>query len=225
MKSTAKLVNRLLKLTTLITSQPTEIIRIESAKKSILESLNKAFPQDIFNIFTELIDTGFSSTSKLMERDETGGIKWAPEKSQKYCECMFCLGDILFMSGSTQNIDISRRIIWRATNLSALTQFCIQLKIDKPFQDLLTFEGRNKAAQVIRPRMEALTKDILSLSQRAKKLNKQGLYEEAAQIRKQAARLNQLYPRIIKEVLPWLEKKHTPITKTDSNSSIPFTAT
>lgn len=206
MKNIQKVVMALVNLARMVKSQPAEKSKIEAAQKGVVEDLKGANRRDIFHLFDEVVRAGFSSDSEAMEPNGKGGMVWNPELSQIYCDAMFRLIEVLEKSQLAEAKEICRMLVWRAVSYATITFFCRQLKVDQPLPNLLSFEGRNKAAEILRPMMSSLTEDILSLLNQAKELSKTARYDEAKGARERAEKLNQLYSKMDKTVLPQLEK-------------------
>ena len=201
-----KVVQSLVSLARLVKGQPTEKAKIEAAQKGIIEDIKGASRRDILNLFDEIVMAGFSSYSEAIEPDGKGGRKWNAEQSQIYCDAMFRLIEVLEKSQLAEAKDICRGIVWRAVSYATITFYCRQLKVSQPLPNLLSFEGRNEAAEILRPMMSCLTEDILSLLNQAKELSKTGRHDEAIGARDRAEKLNQLYGKMDKTVLPQLSK-------------------
>jgi len=197
----------LLDLARMVKSQPNEKAKIEAMQKSVSEKLKGAGPKDVMHVCDEITIAGFSSKSDSMEPDGMGGSVWSPEQSRIYCDCFFRLVNILEKSGLAKERDLCRKVLGNGMNLSILVSFCRWLKLTEPLPNLLSFEGRNEAAQMLRPKMRELTEYILSLNGQAKELGRQNRYDEAKKARENAERLNGVYGKMDKFVLPWLERK------------------
>lgn len=200
-------VTALLKLARLVKSQPNEKANIEAAQKAVLESLKGAGKKEVIRVLDEVVRSGFSSDSEAMEPDGMGGTVWAPEQSQIYVDCLYRLMEVLEKSPVAELKNSCRDISWRAGLYASIVFFCRQLKVKQPLPNLLSFTGRNEAAEILKPMMPQLTEDILSLLNQAKELSKTNRHEEAKKARERAEKLNQLYSRMVKNVLPQLEKQ------------------
>lgn len=204
MNKIKEVVMALLSLARAVKHSPADKAKIAAAQKAVADKIRGAKKRDVLNICDAIVTAGFSSESDSMEPDGMGGSKWAPEQSQIYCDCMFRLVEV--MKGTELN-EVCGRVMGLAMNLATMTSFCRQLKLTEPMPNLLSFEGRNKAARILRPKMPELTKSILALNHQAKELEGQSRYEEAEAARKVATRLNGLYGRMEKSVLPGLERQ------------------
>lgn len=202
-----EVVEALVRLARAVKNQPVQKDQVEQLQKSVSEKLVGANARNILAVCDQIVVAGFSSTSDSIEPDGKGGIVWAPERSQIFCDCLFRLVEVLEKNTSPEAKDTCRKIIGRAMNLATLVSFCRQFKVVQPLPNLLSFEGRNETAHVLEPKMPELTKSILALLNQAKELEKQGRYNEVEATRKIADRLNKLYSKMEKNVLPWLERK------------------
>lgn len=207
MNRVSMVVVALLKLARLVKNQPNEKANIEAAQKAVLESLKGAGRKEVLRVLDEVVRQGFSSDSEAMEPDGMGGTVWAPEQSQIFVDCLYRLMEVLEKSPVAELKGACRDISWRAGLYASIVFFCRQLKVKQPLPNLLSFEGRNKAADILEPLMPQLTEDVLSLLNQAKELSKTERHEEAKKARDRAEKLNQLYSRMVKNVLPQLKKQ------------------
>ncbi|MHB9019280.1 MAG: hypothetical protein ACYC3G_00165 [Minisyncoccota bacterium] len=207
MKKVLQAVAALLNLARLVKNQPNEKAKIEAAQKGVMESFRGAGRKDVLHVLDEVVRAAFSSDSEAMEPDGMGGTVWNPGQSQIYVDCLYRLMEVLEKSPVAELKGACRDISWRAGLYASIVFFCRQLKITQPLPNLLSFEGRNKAAEILKPMMPHLTEDVLSLLNQAKELSKTNRHEEAKKARERAEKLNQLYSRMVKNVLPQLEKQ------------------
>jgi hypothetical protein len=207
MKQIREIVNALLGLARLVKTNQNEKAKIEKETRRIAELLKGAGPRDILNILDEIVFQGFSSSSDTMEPDGKGGVTWAPERSRIYCDCFFRVADVLKYTVLAPEKDLFGKITGRGMNISVLISFCRWLNVATPLPNLLSFEGRNKTAKLLRPKMPELTEYILSLNNQAKELDRQNRYEEAQKARDNAKKVNEVYGKMEQYVLPWLEKE------------------
>lgn len=207
MKNIVSIATALVSLARLVKGQPNEKAKIEAAQKGIAEDIKGAGRRNLLDINDELVMMGFSSKSEAMEPDGKGGMVWNPELTQVYVDAQFRFLEVLGKSQVPQSKEVCREILWRAVSYANIVFFCRQLKVKEPLPNLLSFEGRNKAALILRPMMAQLTEDILSLLNQAKELSKTGRHDEAKGARDRAEKLNQLYGRMDKTTLPQLEKQ------------------
>ena len=179
----------------------------QAITQMISDKLRLAQKRQIIWLCDAIVIAGFSSTSDSMEPDEKGGLKWDPERSQIYCDCIFRLIDITkgnkLLTGKSY-----RKVMGLAIHLSTITTFCRHLKLTQPMPNLLTYEGRNEAAHILRPKMPELIKKIQNLLDQARELEELGQYKEAVASKKFATRLTVIYSKMEKIVLPGLEKQN-----------------
>ena len=206
MKKIMEVLNALLGLARLAKAKPDDKANIEKATRAVAELLKGTRPKDVLNVYDEIVLQGFSSSSDTMDPDGKGGIVWAPERSRIYCDCFFKLADALKYTVMAPDRDLCGKIVGWGMNISTMVSFCRWLKLTQPLPNLLSFEGRNEAAKLLKPRMPELTEYILSLINQAKELEKQNRYDEAQKARDNAKRLNEVYGKMEQRVFPWLEK-------------------
>ena len=218
MNKIKEVVAALLSLARLAKTKPDSKAEIEKATRSIAEKLKSARPRDILNICDEITFQGFSSSSDSMDPDGKGGFVWAPERSRAYCDCFFKLADALKYTVLAPERDLLRRVVGQGMNVSVLTSFSRWLKITTPLPNLLSFEGRNETAKLLKPKMPELTEYILSLNNQAKELDGQNRYDDAKMARENSKKLNELFGKMEKNVFPWLERvEKKKLEKVDEN--------
>lgn len=208
MRKITEVIRTLLDLARLFKKEPANKAKIGQAQMAVYKQLEGSVPKDLMRLLDEIIKTGFYS-SEVMEPDGKGGSVWAHERSWAYCDCLFRLTEIVKKSGfSTKKKEwLCGTMIVNGMNLSTLVSFCREFGISQPLPDLLSFEGRNGIAQMLGPKMPELTRKILGLVNQAKELERQGKHKEATETKEKAERLNTLYGKMEKHVLPWLERK------------------
>ena len=207
MKKVLQAVAALLNLARLVRNQPNEKAKIEAAQKEVAEIFRGAGRKDVFHVLDEVVRAAFSSDSEAMEPDGMGGTVWNPGQSWILVDCLYRLMEVLEKSPAAELKGSCRDISWRAGLYASILFFCRQLKITQPLPNLLNYKGRNETAEILKPMMPQLTEDILSLLNQAKELSRAGRYDEAKAARDRAEKLNQLYSRMVKNVLPNLEKQ------------------
>ncbi len=206
MKKVLEVVGALLGLARMVKAKPDDKAKIEKETRAVAELLKGARPRDILRVCDEIENQGFSSSSDTMDPDGKGGTVWAPERSRIYCDCFFILADALKYTVLAPEKDLLKRVVGRGMNISVLISFCRWLKLTAPLPNLLSYEGRNETAKLMRPKMSELTEYILSLNNQAKELEKQNRYEDSQKARETSRRLNELYGKMEHHVLPWLER-------------------